>query len=95
MDKVWRDVLSEIKTQVSGPIFLTFFKESKLITLTNNNATVSVPTDIGAEYVEKRYYSLVKDAFKKVKIGNMGLNFISQEKIQTLRIGRLEERTTG
>lgn len=63
MENLWKDVLNKIEPEISRPIFLTFFKPSVLISHDCSVAIIATPTDVGAEYLEKKFYSLIKKAF--------------------------------
>ena len=65
MDELWKEVLNEVEIEVSQPIFFTFFKKTSLLSIDNSTATVSAPTYMTAEYLEKRFYSLVKKILDK------------------------------
>lgn len=80
MNKIWKEVLNEIEVEVSKPTFLTFFKGTGLVSIENSVATVSAPTYITAEYIEKRYYSLIKGILDKKTGENLSLVFTSSVK---------------
>lgn len=82
MDELWKLVLEEIQIEVSKPIFLTFFKGTSLVLFENNVATISAPTYITAEYIEKRYYSLIKKILDKKTGASISLVFTSQKRVQ-------------
>lgn len=63
MENLWEDILDKIEPEVSKPVFLTFFKPSTLMFYDRSTAIIGAPTDIGAEYLEKRFYSLIKRSF--------------------------------
>jgi chromosomal replication initiator protein len=85
MDGVWKQVLEEIELQVSKPIFLTFFKPTVLASLKNSIATIDSPTHITSEYIEKRYYSLIKGALDKRLGQNTSIVFTSNGAARVLR----------
>ncbi|HVT00703.1 MAG TPA: chromosomal replication initiator protein DnaA [Patescibacteria group bacterium] len=78
MEDLWKQVLAEIEVEVSKPIFLTFFKPIILVSLENSIATIDAPTHITADYVEKRYYSLIKKVLDKKTNSNISLVFTSE-----------------
>lgn len=80
MDKLWTDVLAEVEVEVSKPIFHTFFKGTRLASLTEGVATIAAPTFMISEYIEKRYYSLLKKALDKKTGQNVSLVFVAQAK---------------
>ncbi len=77
MEDIWKDALAEIEVEVSKPIFLTFFKPTTLVSLTDSIASIDAPTHITAEYIEKRYYSLIKRVLDKKTGQNISLTFTS------------------
>lgn len=77
MDDLWKQVLAEIEVEVSKPIFLTFLKPTALSSLTDSVATIDAPTHITADYIEKRYYGLIKKILDKKTGKEMSLIFTS------------------
>lgn len=65
MDELWNTVLAELQLEVSKPTFFTFFSKTKLVSLENSVATVSAPTFMMAEHIEKRYTMLIKGILDK------------------------------
>ncbi|RJQ24457.1 chromosomal replication initiator protein DnaA [Candidatus Parcubacteria bacterium] len=80
MEEIWKSVLAEIELEVSKAIFLTFLKSTQLLSLDGSTATISAPTFITAEYIEKRYHPLIKKVLDKKTGKNMSLVFVSQNK---------------
>ena len=78
MDKLWKQVLAEIEVEVSKPIFLTFFKPTILASFNDSVATIDAPTHITSEYIEKRYYALIKKTIDKISGQNVSLIFTSK-----------------
>lgn len=78
MDEVWKAILAEIEVQVSKPQYITFFKGTSLVSLENSIATIASPTHMTADYIEKRYYSLIKNALDKKTGQNTSLTFITK-----------------
>jgi chromosomal replication initiator protein len=81
MDTLWKHVLDEIEVEVSKPIFHTFFKGTQLLSLTDSVATITVSTYMTAEYIQTRYYGLIKRILeKKTETQGISLVFISEGK---------------
>lgn len=78
MENLWKEVLAEVEVEVSKPIFLTFFKPTALVSIVDSIATIDAPTYITAEYIEKRYYSLLKKILDKKTGKNVSLIFTSE-----------------
>jgi chromosomal replication initiator protein len=77
MDELWKSVLAEIEVEVSKPNFLMFFKGTYLESLEENVATISAPSIMVADYIEKRYYSLIKQIIDKKSNSNVSVVFIT------------------
>lgn len=69
MEDLWKSVLAEIEVDVSKGTFLMYFRHTSLESLENNVATISVPTFIVADQIEKKYSALIKAILDK-KIGS-------------------------
>ena len=78
MDEIWNSVLAEIEVQVSKPQFITFFRGTSLVSLESSVATIASPTHMTTDYIEKRYYSLIKNAIDKKTGENVSLVFITK-----------------
>lgn len=65
MDDLWNQVLSEIQIDVSKGTFLMYFKHTQLAGIENGVATISVPTFIIADQLEKKYTTLIKAILDK------------------------------
>lgn len=65
MEDLWGQVLSEIQIDVSKGTFLMYFKHTELISIENGVATISVPTFIIADQLEKKYATLIKAILDK------------------------------
>lgn len=80
MDEIWKNVLAEIEVQVSKPQYITFFKGTSLLSFENSVATIASPTHMTADYIEKRYYSLIKQSIDKISKENVSLVFVTKRK---------------
>lgn len=83
MDDIWKEVLHEIELEVSKGTYLTFFKDTSLISFENSVATIGAPTPITAEFIEKRYYALIKNTLDKKTTQDVSLVFTSRGKTFT------------
>ena len=82
MENLWREVLNEIEIEISKPIFLTFLKPTILVSLEESIATINSPTHITSEYIEKRYYSLIKKILSKKTGQDISLVFTSEARVE-------------
>ena len=65
LNKLWKKVLAEIQTEVSGANYLTFFKNTTLLSHEDHVATIAAPSTIVINLLKKRFYDLVKTAASK------------------------------
>lgn len=77
MEDLWKSVLDEIEISVSKPTFHMFFRGTNLENLDNNVATISAPTIMIADYIEKRYYSMIKQSIDKKTNQDVSLVFLT------------------
>lgn len=62
---LWEKVLSEIQTEVSKANFLTLFKGTSLLSFENGVATISAPSSMIIDLLQKRFYEMIKTTFNK------------------------------
>ena len=84
MEDIWQAVLDEIQIEVSKPTYLTFFQNTYLISLENDIATIGAPTYITAQYIEKRYYALIKKSLDKKVNKDVSLIFSTSRRERKL-----------
>lgn len=60
IDKLWKSTLAELELSVSKATFQTHFGGARLLSLTDNVATIGLSNPMMRTMVETRYYSLVK-----------------------------------
>lgn len=92
MDNLWKQVLEEVEVEVSKPIYQTFFLQTSLESLDDLVAIISTSSHVTADYIEKRYYSLLKKIIDKKTGKNLSLVFTtntSQKKKQEVPQGPL------
>ena len=75
MEDLWKQVLAEVQVEISKPIFLGFFKPTALVSIEGSVATIDAQTNIIADYVEKRYYGLLKKVLDKKTGQSLSLVF--------------------
>lgn len=90
MEKLWKKTLEEIELEVSKPRFVTFFKQTQLLSIDDSIATIGSPNYMASAYIEKNYYSLIKRSLDKFAAGNFSLIFKTFSQNQTAK-----SNTTG
>lgn len=84
-EKTWKKVLAEIQTEVSGANFLTLFKNTSLISLEDNVATIAAPSTIVIDLLNKRFYDVIKAAVDKQTKANTKIIFVPRTPIARTR----------
>ncbi|HRN95872.1 MAG TPA: chromosomal replication initiator protein DnaA [Candidatus Levybacteria bacterium] len=79
MEELWKSVLAEIELGVSKPNFLMFFKGTNLESLEGDVVTISAPSIMVVDYIEKRYYGLIKQVIDKKTGSNVSLVFMTSK----------------
>lgn len=64
-NELWKTVLGEIETEVSRANFLTLFKNTSLISLEKNKATIATPSNMIIDLLQKRFYQMIKKSLSK------------------------------
>lgn len=64
LDKLWKNVLADIKTEVSQGSFVTLFKPTSLLSLEEDTATVAAPSAVLINMI-KKFEPIVKSAMEK------------------------------
>ncbi len=62
LEKMWKRILAQIQLEVSGANFLTLFKNTALLSLEDNVATIAAPSSIVIDLLNKRFYEVIKKA---------------------------------
>ena len=75
MNDLWKKVLAEIEIEISRPIYMTFFKGTELVSLEDAVATITTASFMNSEYIEKRYYGIIKKIIDKHTSQNVSLVF--------------------
>jgi len=65
VEKIWVNVLQEIKLQVSDGIFFGLFKLTSLLSVDNHIATIAAPNAMIIDLLQKRFIPLIKSCLEK------------------------------
>lgn len=75
MDTLWNSILSELQLDITKGAFLMYLKQTKLESLSDDKATIKVPTFIVASQIEKKYAPTIKSLLEK-KTGKKDLELV-------------------
>lgn len=76
MDDIWQKALGIMEKQVSRPSFETWLKSTKPVQFSNHIMVIEVPNDFAKDWLESRYYDLIKDSLEEVINHEVGLSFV-------------------
>lgn len=80
---LWGKILEAISKDLSPMSFNTWFKDTILIKLTDEKATIKVPMQIHKKLLGENYYDMIENFFVSIAGKNYELEFISQDDIDT------------
>lgn len=83
LDKIWKNILAEIQTEVSGANFLTLFKKTSLLSYEENTVTIAAPSSIVIDLLKKRFNDLIKVAVDKQFGKNTKIIFVPKTPTQS------------
>ncbi|OGH21405.1 MAG: chromosomal replication initiator protein DnaA [Candidatus Levybacteria bacterium RIFCSPLOWO2_01_FULL_38_13] len=75
-NQLWKIILNEIETEVSKANFLTLFKNTSLLSFEDNVATISAPSTMVIDLLQKRFYQVIKKSLDKHLKGNANIIFV-------------------
>ena len=65
-DQLWQTTLGELEVVLSKPSFITWFKHTFIIDVTQGIATIGVPTSFALEWLSSKYQTHILDVLRKL-----------------------------
>jgi len=59
LSEIWTKTLGEIEIEISKPNFLTWFKNSELVSLEKGRAIIGLPNNFTKEWLKRHYHKLI------------------------------------
>lgn len=81
--EIWQHILSIINTKLSKPSFDTWFKATKVVSLTDRSIVISAPTTFAVEWLESRYTKLVATTVFEYLNKQVEVSFVIEESAPT------------
>lgn len=78
MSDVWKNVLAEVKQEISQEHFSTWFPDTSLTSIENDVVTISVPNVFKLKQLQVKYSEIIKTAFKNNGVTVRDINYIVQ-----------------
>lgn len=77
-DLVWKKALATIENEVSRANYLTLFRQTALIDLSDTQATIAAPSLMVLDLLQKRFLPIIQSALEKETNNKMHLQFVAQ-----------------
>ena len=78
---IWSNFLNSIKEQITSLAFETWFKDTKLIELTNGKALILVPMHIHKKHLVENYSEMIENTLNLVTGTNFDIEFVLEEEL--------------
>lgn len=79
INSLWNNFLDKIKENISSLSYETWFKDTKLVALNDNLATVIVPMPFHKKHLVENYIGIIEDTFCSITGTKFNFNFVLEE----------------
>lgn len=93
VELIWSKFLEEIKVEINSVGFATWFKNTRLYKIENNQATIVVPMSIHKKHLNDTYYDLIQGILAKITNNIYEINFILEEELQNSNEPQIKQET--
>jgi chromosomal replication initiator protein len=84
-DELWKKVLADIKKEVSEGTFLTLFRNTTLISLIDETATIAAPSLMVIDLLKKRFAEKIQQSLKNHTSRQITLTFTTKTPVQATK----------
>lgn len=81
LENIWSVFLAKVEEKVKPVLFETWFKDTKLISLTDDTATIKVSWEIQKKHLKENYNELIKETFMDVTGSIFNFNYTTDEEV--------------
>ena len=81
-DKLWNAFLDKIKDKITTVAFETWFKDSKLLEIKDNQAIIVVSYPYQKKMLKENYNEIVEEIFNEVAGSNFKIDFLLEEEVE-------------
>lgn len=82
INNIWDNFLKKVQKNLAPMLYEAWFAETKLISLTENKATVLVPMTIHKKHLKENYNTLIESIFNEVTGSNFVFEYLTEEDIE-------------
>ena len=79
VESLWNNFLNTIKESISSLSYETWFRDTKLVSLRNNVATVIVPMPVHKKHLIENYKDIIEEKFTKLTGSIFNFNFLLED----------------
>ena len=91
VDALWDNFLNIIKENISSLSYETWFRDTKLVSLRNNVATIVVPMPVHKKHLVENYKEIIEEKFNQLTGSIFNFNFLLEEEWETQKEKIVEE----
>ena len=77
----WNEFLSIIKSKLSSVSYDTWFKDTKISSITDDTIYIEVPMSFHKDFLNKNYYELIDEVITNLTGKSLDINFVVEEDI--------------
>jgi len=81
LENIWNVFLAKVEEKVKPVLFETWFKDTKLIKLTDDTATIKVSWEIQKKHLKENYNELIKETFMDVTGSIFNFDYTTDDEI--------------
>ena len=92
VDTLWNNFLDDIKENISSLSYDTWFRDTKLVSLANNVATIIVPMPVHKKHLIDNYKDVIEDKFIDLTGSSFNFNFLLKDEWDSIKDSVLLEK---
>ena len=85
VDTIWNNFLADIKDNISSLSYDTWFRDTKLVSLHNNVATIIVPMPVHKKHLIDNYIDVIEEKFIKLTGSSFNFNFLLADEWESIK----------
>lgn len=89
VNTLWNNILAEIKENISSLSYDTWFRDTKLVSLHNNVATIIVPMPVHKKHLIDNYNDVIEEKFINFAGTSFTLNFLLENEWDVIKVEHL------
>lgn len=86
IDTIWVPVLENLKTKLSPPSYETWFNQTKIKSLNNQQIIIEAPSSFHASWLNKNYLDMIQEAIKETIGETLDIKIISTEDAEDIEL---------